>query len=835
MRKFLFLFVLFFVISPSGAEVVQEGLVLVMDAAKAGSSPAQRWCPAFGSRDSGDLFAYWDSDLPTHHYEAVAGGYLWYYNFAPVLTGRSGVGGYIGVEDVANPGSYLTNFDYDADFSIEAWIRPGAEPIEQDRGIIISDQAGCNGWRLGIRDAGNGTWYFDFVMRDCSGTTYYILLSSNGKFNGLYNSEDWVHVILTYDGRINMPPVAEMYVNGVDLNINQSATDMSGASDTDFVPVADHLTIGVRDWQRTDIYGGMLPFDGDISLVQIYNKVLTAGEAVNNYAEGMTVNEGLSCGSLPGDLNSDCSVDLFDLLIMSNRWLVNVGRATWPYKVLFNNDTTNITTALSPYNTIDDRDFTVDKLRANIEEVAGTGVEVFMICPAHTWVPWWQSDVYSIAEHYQWYEATYGIVPGLSYNEYVLNGGDILQASIDRCREKGLVPFVTYRMNDAQLLQRREDDPPVGSAFHFLSKFYIEHVPDYCVGTGLTRDEMAQNFAIAEVRQHRLDFIREMAAYDIDGIELDFHRHCSYFKLDETTVQQRRDIMAALMADIRGILDESSAPGQHRWFVVRVPCYFEFFDKMGLDLEAWVAAGVDIVTASGDYFTVHDSDIAAMIKMIPGTPVLLEMHYTTCSGYDENGDFSLRRTTDNQFYTAAHLAYSRGAAGISTYNFQYYRASEEDQAGYFSEPPFRIFEHIADADWVAAQPQHYVLATTWMTTQYTFTMPLKFMTAGDSNTFEMDMAPPRGGWTTDGKLKIQAFDNLGTSQWTATCNGVELIETSDVSEPYNNPYQNLMDSDTMRRAWIVPSSILVDGINHFELTMNVGTETAMVRFIDLSI
>ena len=602
MRKFLFLFVLFFVISPAGAEVVQEGLVLTMDAAKAGSDPVQRWCPAFGSRDSGDLFAYLDSDLPTHHYETVAGGYIWYYNFAPVLTGRSGVGGYIGVEDVANPGSYITNFDYDADFSIEAWIRPGAEPIEQDRGIIISDQAGCNGWRFGIRDAGNDTWYFDFVMRDCSGTTYYILLSSNGKFNGLYNSEDWVHVILTYDGQTNLSPVAEMYVNGVELNINQSTTDMSGASETDFVPVADHLTIGVRDWQRTDIYGGMLPFDGDISLVQIYNKVLTAGEAVNNYAEGMTVNEGLSCGSLPGDLNSDCSVDLFDLLIMSNRWLVNVGRATWPYKVLFNNDTTNITTALSPYNTIDDRDFTVD-----------------------------------------------------------------------------------------------------------------------------------------------------------------------------------------------------------------------------------------IVTASGDYFTVHDSDIAAMIKMIPGTPVLLEMHYTTCSGYDENGDFSLRRTTDNQFYTAAHLAYSRGAAGISTYNFQYYRASEEDQAGYFSEPPFRIFEHIADADWVAAQPQHYVLATTWMTTQYTFTMPLKFMTAGDSNTFEMDMAPPRGGWTTEGKLKIQAFDDLGTSQWTATCNGVILVEMSDVSEPYNNPYPNLMDSDTMRRAWIVPSSILVNGINHFELTMNVGTETAMVRFIDLSI
>ena len=255
---------------------------------------------------------------------------------------------------------------------------------------------------------------------------------------------------------------------------------------------------------------------------------------------------------------------------------------------------------------------------------------------------------------------------------------------------------------------------------------------------------------------------------------------------------------------------------------------------MGLDLKSWIEAGVDIVIASGDYFTVHDSDIADMIKTIPGTPVYMEMHYTTLSGYDENGNYTFRRTTDNQFYTAAHLAYSRGAAGVSAYNFQYYRSSGEDKAGPFSEPPFNIFNNIADKDWVASQPQHYVLATTWMTFQYTGTMPLVYTSQGETNDFEMDMAPPRGGWATEGKIKIQAYDDLGSSQWTLKCNGIELVETDDVSEPYDNPYPNLLDSESMRRAWIVPKEILIDGKNKFELAVN-STGTYTVRFIDLSI
>ena len=577
------LFLLIMFASFSGAEIIQNGLVFEMDASRPGDYYENFWRPVVGRLNGGRLFNYLDSDVPTFHKEASGDEYIWYYNFTPRLSGKCGVGN-IGVENQASDGSYITNFNYDDDFTIEAWVRPGDVPIEQERGIIISDQNGCTGYRFGIRDTGYDSWYFDFVMRDCSGTTYYINPHSNGKYNGVYNSSDWVHVVLTYNGTTNDSSVCRMYVNGQNINILQSTVVPYESNDADdFVSNEDCLTIGARNWLRSDTDGGMLMYDGDISVIRIYDRILSESEAVVNFTEGNVTERGYMCGDIFGDFNNDCIVDLSDISLMAQNWAKGSWRAKFPYRVLFNNDTTNITTCVSPYHA-NGEEFTEDMLKANIDEVADSGVEVFMINPVHTWVPWWQSRVYSMAEHYQWYEQRYGIMPVLYYNEYVLNGGDILQASIDRCREKDVVPFVTYRMNDAQLLQRREDDPPLGSAFHFLSKFYIEHVPEYCVGTGLTRDEMAQNFAIEEVRQHRLSFLREILSYDIEGIELDFHRYCSYFKLDQTTVQQRRDIMAAFMGHIRNVIDETSKDSKHRWLAVRVPCYYEFLIRWGLIL-----------------------------------------------------------------------------------------------------------------------------------------------------------------------------------------------------------------------------------------------------------
>ena len=84
------------------------------------------------------------------------------------------------------------------------------------------------------------------------------------------------------------------------------------------------------------------------------------------------------------------------------------------------------------------------------------------------------------------------------------------------------------------------------------------------------------------------------------------------------------------------------------------------------------------------------------------------MELTHCTGnhpywHKENlyGTSAWPRTSDAQFYTTAHLAYERGADGLSFFNFVYYREHGGSERGPFNEPPFHVFNHMDDPAWLA--------------------------------------------------------------------------------------------------------------------------------------
>jgi hypothetical protein len=326
--------------------------------------------------------------------------------------------------------------------------------------------------------------------------------------------------------------------------------------------------------------------------------------------------------------------------------------------------------------------------------------------------------------------------------------------------------------------------------------------------------------------------------YDIAGLELDYMRHFSFFPLEETTSEQRKEIMASFIRDVRRVLDAMSPDGEKRWLCVRIPCYLVMHDRLGVDVKSFAEAGVDMFNLSASYFTVHDTDVATISKMAPDRAFYCEMCHTTyvgkavAKGYD---NFTFRRTTPNQYTTAAHLAYRRGASGVSTFNFVYYREHGHGERGPFHEPPFHIFKNLGDPDWVAAQPQHYILAKTWLSDHFLAKkMPLDFAAPGQTRTFRMDMSPTKGGWKSDGTLRIQDEQGFADSQWTAKANGVELEPAPDLSEPYDNPYSPLLGDASAHRGWIVPRKVLKDGVNDFEVTMNSG-KRARINFVDLAI
>ena len=494
-----------------------------------------------------------------------------------------------------------------------------------------------------------------------------------------------------------------------------------------------------------------------------------------------------------------------------------------PYKVLFSNDTTNILTCVSPFHKKGEP-FRGEMLEATVDETAGTGVEVHMLQPGLGWFAWWQSKVSPTEEYYRWFKEVAGAKTD-TFGQYVIDGGDLIQVFVDRCREKGLAPFVSDRLNDGHRKQ-------------FVNRFHYEH-PEYRIGPDPNSwYDRVQNWAIPEVRAHKFAFIEEICEnYDIDGLELDFMRHVSYFQVDKTTKEERAEIMAGFVAQVRELLDRTAKPGQYRWLCVRVPCYLAAHDPLGIDLPAMVAAGVDMIDLSAFYFTEQQTDLPKIRKMVPDTAIYLEV--TQCTGmgavlvkgkYD---NFTYRRATDEQFYTAAHLVYSRGGDGISAFNFVYYREHGTPGRGPFDEPPFHVFNHLGDPGWIAKQPQHYILGNVWDTPRVPGRPIPREVATGQTVTFALDMAPPEGGWKADGKLRIQSQKPFGDRQFKARFNGVDLQPNDDVSEPYENPYSPLLGNPEELRGWTVPVNLMKDGDNGIEISMVAGEESEIV-FLDLA-
>ena len=482
-----------------------------------------------------------------------------------------------------------------------------------------------------------------------------------------------------------------------------------------------------------------------------------------------------------------------------------------PFKVLFSNDTTNICSCVSPYHKKRDP-FRPEMLQATVDEA--TGVDVHMLQPGLGWIPWWKSREYPADEHCRrWMERT-GLKPD-SFHQYMLGGGDLVKVFVQRCRAKGVAPFVSLRLNDGHHL---ENAGAKSRRSIWVSRFYEEH-PGYRIGANKRSwDERVLNWAAPEVRAHKLAFVRELCEqYDIEGFELDFMRHASLFRLADTTAQQRRRIVAGFVAEVRAILDRTATPGRRRWLCARVPCLLEFHGRLGIDLPAMVEAGLDMVNLSPYYFTQQHHDLAKIRTLVPEAAVYLEMTHCTTTGPSRGGydSFSYRRTLDEQFYTTAHVAYRRGADGVSLFNFVYFREHGTPGRGPFTEPPFHVLKRLGDPAWLARQPQSYVLAKAWHTA-----LPKRF-SKGDTHTFGLDMAPTEHQ-KRDGLFRLMTLEDSGQCRWTVALNGTELRPTAFVRKPLPHPYEAALGQASQYACFDCPRGLVRDGPNRVALTLTAG-------------
>lgn len=448
-------------------------------------------------------------------------------------------------------------------------------------------------------------------------------------------------------------------------------------------------------------------------------------------------------------------------------------------------------------------------------------------------VPMWPSKVLPLAEHYAWIKKRYGQKPD-SFGQFVLDGGDVVKVFIDRCRERGQAAFLSFRLNDShhkEYVDPKPGDKPGSSIGMSVTRFYAEH-PEYRIKPSSQRGaDLVQNWAVPEVRAQKLALIRELCEnYDLDGLELDFLRFYHYFR-DSTPLEQRRAIMTDMLKEVRQML------GPKRWLCARVPCYLPALCVLGLDLKVLVKAGLDMVNASAHYFTTQQHDLAIIRKQTEGAALYFELCHTiwkgdkVAAGYDV---FPFRRATREHLHTSAHLAYERGADGISLFNFAYYRQHGQGEGrGLFGEPPFEALKALREPQTLAKQPQHWFLAPGWRAPGMK-PLPLPHqIEPGKTAAFQFDLATPAGGWKHEMRARIQTEKPLMDSNWIATFNGEAVSITSEVSEPFAVPYPSMLAKPNELRAWMIPTNLLREGKNIFSVTLKSG-EAASVQFVDLA-
>jgi len=504
-----------------------------------------------------------------------------------------------------------------------------------------------------------------------------------------------------------------------------------------------------------------------------------------------------------------------------------------PFRVLFSNDFTNMQSCVSPYHQKGER-WRPEMIEGTVDEVAGT--DVHMLQPCTTWVPWWPSKVYPMAEHHRWWNEFFGIDPATDgtklvhpVHQYILDGGDPFEVFLAACRRRGQKAFISVRLNDGHHLQY-VDVPKNTYGIHTISKFYAEH-PEYRIGPKLGDwDQHVHNWAIPEARAYKLALIKELCEmYDMDGLELDFMRHTSYFQLDKTTSPQRRKIITDFVAEVRRALDANAREGKRPWLCARVPCLLDWHDRLGIDLAALYGVGLDMVNVSPHYFTQQYHDLPEIRKLVPHAAVYLEMCHCTMTGQamgPGRGDIrQYSRTTDQQFYTTAHVAYRRGADGVSLFNFVYFREHGHPGRAPFDEPPFHVLKHLGDPAWLARQPQWYVLAKAWNTP-----LPKRFAN-GQTHELALDMAPTEHQQH-DGLLRLRTTGDSSGCGWTVKVNETPLEPTEFVRKPLDHPYEAGLGEPNQYACFACPRAAVRDGVNRIAVTCAEGAP-ATIEYVDL--
>ena len=250
-------------------------------------------------------------------------------------------------------------------------------------------------------------------------------------------------------------------------------------------------------------------------------------------------------------------------------------------------------------------EMTLEGLHAFVDQYASTRVTDLFLCPnamrtsyrSEVWDPIWEVGDQQVPEDSEFAQKWVS-------NARLLDerGLDPYAVWIARCREKGIRPWLSVRMNDVH------DVHDLTSFMH--STFWLEH-PEYWRVPGSTGNwvDRAFDYAIPEVREHHLKLIRELLErYDPAGIELDWMRFGYHFKPGHEG--EGRRILTESMEEVHRLTDEWSGKRGHPIKLgARVPAHPDAARGLGMAAVAWARQGLVDMLVPTPFWSTSDFDI----------------------------------------------------------------------------------------------------------------------------------------------------------------------------------------------------------------------------------
>lgn len=213
----------------------------------------------------------------------------------------------------------------------------------------------------------------------------------------------------------------------------------------------------------------------------------------------------------------------------------------------------------------------------------------------------------------EFYDRPIDLVPGHTNAAPVFLrklGTDALEMTSRFCRERQKEIFVSIRVNDTHDAAYPQPGTNPKRSWLF-PRFKTEHPECLYGGDGVGNPPFgawtAVDFEQPAVREHMRAFVRDFVNnYDVDGIEFDFMRHCQLFKSvgwGAYATGAQLKLMTDFMKELRGIVEAAGRRrGRPLLVAVRTPDSVGYCRAVGIDIEAWLGAGVADIWSVSDYF-----------------------------------------------------------------------------------------------------------------------------------------------------------------------------------------------------------------------------------------